>query len=55
MSLKEKEKQVYEILKRYKELTLEEMKDLLRPILYYFDEDVFKTKEDLLLGFTRDC
>ena len=50
-----KEKQVHNILIRHEELTLQEMKDLLRPILYYFDEDVFKTKKDLLLGFTRDC
>ena len=44
------EKQIYEITKRHEELTLEEMKKLLKEKLYFFDEDVFETKEQILLA-----
>ena len=49
------EKKIYDILKRRDELTLEEMKKQLKEILFYFEDDKFNSKEEILMLFSDSC
>ena len=49
------EDKIYNILKRHEELTLEEMKKQLKEILFYFEDDKFNSKEEILRLFSSDC